>query len=364
LSRLKSTNPKEQFNQQELTNIFYGHAQLGIKPEGELYEAWRNAALCRLKSKNPKEQFNQQALANIFYGHAQLGIKPDEALYEAWNKPALARLRSKDPEEKFNQQHLSNIFYGHALLGIKPERELSGAWKEAALSFLNSTSSNGKFSLKELHSIYLTMKRFSLEYLLENDFPRTSLLTTYKAKAPKGSKLQSEVYRALQEHLKSTYVSDMPQEEYWVEEIASHVDIYLASKKIVIEVDGPSHFFPETKEYKPKNKLKEEILKQTHKLTQLVRIPYYEWDELTTAESKNRYLKNKLSLSLEKNVHSGVPKIKEQEIKQIKHAAKTSTLRAEAPSFVPQATRLPPKKKLPLSSIREWKENELGSPSK
>jgi len=315
-----------------------------------LMKYWREATTQSLKEM----QFNEQALSNIFYGHAQLGLKLEGELYEAWKKAALDCLKSTNPNKQFNQQELSNIFYAHALLGLKPNEPLYEAWKNAALSCLKSTNQNKQFSQKELHSIYLTLKRFSLENFLKNDFLQLKVL---KAKAPKGSKLQDDVYRSLQEYLKTIHVSDMPQEEYWVEEIASRVDIYLASKKLVIEVDGPSHFFPETKEYKPKNRLKEEILNQTHKFTQLVRIPYYEWNELTTAESKNKYFGGKLSLSVGQNVQTGTPK-KEQEAKQVKHPSKTSTLGTAAPSFVPQAKRLPPKKKVPLSSPSKWKENE------
>ncbi|MBL8677134.1 MAG: RAP domain-containing protein, partial [Alphaproteobacteria bacterium] len=346
--------------------IFYGHAQLGLKPNEAFYEAWKSAALSRLTSKNPKEQFNQQELANIFYGHAQLGLKPNEAFYEAWKSAALSRLTSKNPKEQFNQQELANIFYGHAQLGLKPNEAFYEAWKSAALPRLKSTDPKEQFSQKQLHSIYLTMKRFALEDLLRENLPRVPLIKTLKAKAPKRSKLQSDVSQSLQTYLKANNVSTLPQEEYWVEDVASYVDIFLAlaSQKVIIEVDGPSHFFPGTREYKPKNKLREEILNQTHMFTKLVRIPYYEWDELQTLESKSKYLEGKLSLSLGQTVQTDSSEIKEQETKSVKHGAKKSSLRADAPPFVPQANRLLPKKKLPLSSTSEWEENEQVLPFK
>ncbi|KAB2831825.1 MAG: hypothetical protein F9K49_09125, partial [Caedimonadaceae bacterium] len=223
---------------------------------------------------------------------------------------------------------------------------------------LKPTDPKEKFSLKELHSIYLTMKRFSLEHLLEDSFPQASLLESCKAIAPKVSKLQNDVYQSLQSYLRKINLSDLPREEYWVDDIASCVDIFLVSKKIIIEVEGPSHFFPGTKKYKPKNKLREEILNQTHKFTKLVRIPYYEWEELATLESKQKYLENKLSLSLGHSVQTVAPKIEELEIKQEKHIAKTSDLKADAAPFIPQAERMflmkkPPSKKECEESSRE-----------
>jgi len=278
----------------------------------ELMKYWLARTIQSLKD----EQFNQQALANIFYGHAQLGLKPNKALYEAWERAALSRLKQTDLKEQFSQ--------------------------------------------KGLHSIYLTIKRFALEDLLRENFSQVPLIKVGKAKALKISTLQSDVSRSLQTYLKANNLSTLPQEEYWVEDIASYVDIFLAlaSQKVIIEVDGPNHFFPGTREYKPKNKLREEILNQTHIFTKLVRIPYYEWDELQTQESKSKYLEGKLSLSLEQTVQTDSSEIKEQETRPVKHGAKKSSLRADAPSFVPQANRLLPKKKLPLTSISEWKENE------
>ena len=60
-----------------------------------LMKHWEKETIKRLKEK----QFDQQELANIFYGHAQLGLKPNEALYEAWKNATLSRLTSKNPKE-------------------------------------------------------------------------------------------------------------------------------------------------------------------------------------------------------------------------------------------------------------------------
>ena len=86
---------------------------------------------------------------------------------------------------------------------------------------------------------------------------------------------------------------------------------------------------------------------------------------LTTALFDGAFVSSHLSYYETKNGPTfGGLTVKEQETKPVKHGAKKSSLRADAPPFVPQANRLLPKKKLPLSSTSEWKENEQISPFK
>ncbi|MBX9620496.1 MAG: hypothetical protein K2X28_00435, partial [Alphaproteobacteria bacterium] len=154
LSCLNSKNPRDQFDQLHLSNIFYGHALLGqlMRPDFEM--AWYAASLNRLKSQNPSDQFDQQALTNIFYGHALLKQKMRPDFETAWYAAALNRLKSPNPRDHFDQQHLSNIFYGHALLGQQMPPTFQEAWYAAALNRLKSPNPRDQFNQQELANIF------------------------------------------------------------------------------------------------------------------------------------------------------------------------------------------------------------------
>ncbi|WP_331256037.1 hypothetical protein [Candidatus Bealeia paramacronuclearis] len=124
------------FKEQELSNIFYGNAQLGGILGSNFLKKWEEEATNHLKS------FNEQELSNIFYGNALLGGKWSDNFLKAWEERALSRL------DKFGQQGLSNIFYGNALLGGKWSRDFLAKWETQALSRLN------EFKEQELSNIF------------------------------------------------------------------------------------------------------------------------------------------------------------------------------------------------------------------
>ncbi|MBX9621561.1 MAG: hypothetical protein K2X28_06005, partial [Alphaproteobacteria bacterium] len=192
LNRLKSKNPSDQFDHQALTNIFYGHVQLGQQMPPTFQKAWYTAALNLLNSKSPRDQFNQQALANIFYGHAQLGQKMPPTFQKAWYTAALNRLNSKSPRDQFNQQALANIFYGHVLLGQLMHPDFEMAWYAAALNRLKSPNPRDQFNQQELSNIFYG------HALLQKEIPQDWINPLFNVLSTTESiKCMSSIYRGL-----------------------------------------------------------------------------------------------------------------------------------------------------------------------
>jgi RAP domain len=69
---------------------------------------------------------------------------------------------------------------------------------------------------------------------------------------------------------------------------------------IAIEVDGPSHFYVNSKRYTSYTRLKHRILRSMG--YHVVHIPYFEWNSLSSICDKENYMQEKLR-SLSNDVH-------------------------------------------------------------
>lgn len=74
------------------------------------------------------------------------------------------------------------------------------------------------------------------------------------------------------------------------------LDIAFEDEKIAIEVDGPFHFDTNSKEYKEKEKIKEEMLRMSG--WTVIHITYKEWESLYHERSKIQFLLGKLPQAL------------------------------------------------------------------
>ncbi|CAE7268285.1 RAP, partial [Symbiodinium pilosum] len=63
-------------------------------------------------------------------------------------------------------------------------------------------------------------------------------------------------------------------------------------RPIAIEVDGPSHFYANSKRYTAYTKLKHRLL--TRMGYKVLHVPYYEWRSLRGAVEREEYMRNKL----------------------------------------------------------------------
>ena len=291
----------------------------GEKPV--LMKRWQEEAIAFLSSKKPNTQFNQQHLSNIFYGYGLLGLQPEGVFYDAWREATLARLQSGDPRTQFDQQELSNIFYGHAQLGLQPEDAFLKVWLEAAKPAFKES----QFSKEALHSIYLFMKRFSLEDAFKDEILSgrfSSMKEDEETISPRGSSFQNDVLKSLQGFLKGKGLGEEVESEVWFDSLASRVDGYIRSLKIVVEADGPFHFFPGTQTYKPNDALREAILLTDPEVKGLVRVPYFEWNDKKDKE-KNDFWQIKLSSFL-----------KAEGDEEQKQSVKKGTLNVRAKEFI------------------------------
>jgi RAP domain len=186
-------------------------------------------------------KFEPQHLANIFYGHAQLGIKLPDQFSKDWYSAAFKMLQ----DNKFNQQALVNIFYGHALL----EKDLSKNEKFLTDIFMKLK----QFSLtnEEKHMVYLTNQFYG-----KNVPDLTDIVIRNKNNPVTSSKLQTSVGTVLKRIHNNL---DIKEEEY-INCIASKCDFHIPGYNLLIEVDGPSHFLADGTTYCPKTNLMSAIL--------------------------------------------------------------------------------------------------------
>ncbi len=66
-----------------------------------------------------------------------------------------------------------------------------------------------------------------------------------------------------------------------------------SSSQIAVEVDGPSHFYVNSKRYTSYTTLKDRLL--TSVGYKVVHIPYLEWNTLTSTQVKQKYLMDKIN---------------------------------------------------------------------
>jgi len=271
---------------------------------------WYKAANQRLRSENPGDQFSQQELSNIFYVHGQLGIKPPDVFLQYWYKAANQRLRSENPGDHFDQQSLSNIFYAHVLLGLEINEEF-GYKIASKLSSLKE-----RLSLDETHSVYLSCVacsqaryRFADNLIEELSHEFRSMKETEKLKKFLGSELENAVAGFISSFLETTKGSVASSKSYWIDTIASKVDMVLINPrkkgvKIIVEVDGPSHFLsPTSTEYNPQTQLRQRLLsvaigKRGQKKYHLLNIPYDELNKNHNYDAKLAYICTKLSRAM------------------------------------------------------------------
>ena len=106
----------------------------------------------------------------------------------------------------------------------------------------------------------------------------------------------SDLQRSVCNQLRNLYPTIEIKEEVWFDSIASSVDIYIPAKNLIVEVDGPSHFVMNTKEYKPNKFLRDAILStpSAQNTNTILHIPYFEWVQLKSNSERQNYLRRKI----------------------------------------------------------------------
>lgn len=104
---------------------------------------------------------------------------------------------------------------------------------------------------------------------------------------PAGSKFQEEVTA----WVKLAFPGSEWETEYFLE--GYHVDLACPSLRIAVEIDGPQHYYPGTKELIARDRLMDHLFKGLG--WTVVRIPYWEWKEANTPEKKLNCITQKIT---------------------------------------------------------------------
>jgi len=211
-----------------------------------------------------------------------LGKTPSAEFYPIWEAAAIDKMKL------FTQQELSNIFYGHALLHKIPHNHLV----TALIKLAESTT-----DLKHLHAIYLSYKSFEKYIWIAQQFqPLRSKFARMIEERKIENATTSNLQRSIYSQLRNLYLNFDVKEEVWFDGIASKVDIYIPAKKLIVEVDGPSHFVKNTREYKPNKFLRDALLSMhsAQEKNAILHIPYFEWEQLKSDGDRQNYLQQQI----------------------------------------------------------------------
>ncbi len=329
------------FNSQNLANSIYAFGVLGIKPSAKFLNAWQSAAVDGIRN------FNSQDLANSIYAFGVLGIKPSAEFLNAWQSAAVAGIRN------FNPQNLANSIYAFGVLGLKPSAEFLNAWQSSAEAGIRNFNSqdlaNCIYALMLMQKVFdvrgfdndkvmlfVNLLKSKADLSLEEKMVLGTALFVYckeKINSPSSHVTKSEFQTKVYSSVKS--LCPNVEEEKYFPEIGVSVDVYLEinGKKVVIQADGPIHYFDGTKEETPRTKFNTYLLEK-YCGCEVLRIPFYEWDVLKSEKEKQDYLKGKIDKILgEKCV--GVPKGLSAGSKEF---APSSRMKIESSTFVPSGS--------------------------
>jgi very-short-patch-repair endonuclease len=317
--KLETKIDHEKFNPKLLVNILYAHAMLGLQPSDKFMKQWNVQALKYLELY----KFNPQDLANIIYAHAMLRIPMPENFKHAWYKAVVVKLSAIAPKDQFLPQHLTNIVYAHTLLDLELNGRFKKAFEKAVIVVLKAKHKKDQFrpqqlanlfyayalldqephkdmiqplfeimrTLKDQHALqclYLCLQSFRLTKGLPQEVKEK--FDRQQSKLKKADSTISNLQLSVETVLTSMYLRQVVKKEFWFDCIASHVDFYIPHLNMVIEVDGPYHFIEKTHTYNQSTLLRNRILQRSHNGLKVLRIPYFEWDQLDTLEKKEAYL--------------------------------------------------------------------------
>jgi hypothetical protein len=255
-------------------------------------------ALC-LSAKSKTSDFNAQGISNTLNALSNF-IHCDEILIDSLCLNAAIRIKD------FNQQHISNTL--HALATLQHGDDEIWCLLFDALSNLEPDS----LSLESKSQLHLVLLALSLENsnllskLRYSSTLREICAWAYKgcAKLAKSSNLHLDISQTLSqigvEHRNEFLASGDLSVDIFIKPDSSRDQKHL--KGVVIEVDGPSHYCrsaitgdkadARSKRVRGAFVMKEALLQRLG--YKVLHVPYFEWGALSSAETKNDYLRTLL----------------------------------------------------------------------
>jgi len=261
-----------------LANIVWAFAKLGIEAPA-MFEAIEVEAQYKILS------FDSQALANLAWAYATAGVEA-EALLEAVADRCLEKYTT------FNAQNLTNLLWSFSTANFAAP-QLFAALVPKVYELLGSCTAEGKSQLYQvsmhfrLDAPHCPLTRLLLEREAE-------LQAAYLRQAPRPSRTQTEVSDCLR------FVGWDHDFEHITPEGLS-LDMAQPESKLAVEFDGPTHYVlsrvdnvESRTKLDGKSKAEERLLRKFG--WRLIRIPFFEWDEVHRCDAdREAYLHGKLA---------------------------------------------------------------------
>jgi very-short-patch-repair endonuclease len=266
----------DDYNASDLSRLFFAFKALQVIPTLEFQRQW----LFKAYSKLPA--FDLTSLIHLFYAIALFRdhLAPE---FKGFESQVLERL--KVYKDELDLQTYSTLFYSYALKGQKPHP----LFIESYLSFLERQGFRHATD-SDVHQLYLARQRLDLPFLIPSYVLPLFLKRIREQKAQRSS-----FERVIQSYMQKI-LTPMSSKDTWIEETASYVDLFYPSLRLIIQVDGPRHFFEKMpgldEVLSPQDELLDAILRSA--CYHVVRIPYSAWKGLKTEKEKLNFLKRML----------------------------------------------------------------------
>lgn len=249
------------------------HAQLL-----HIEKKWRPRLIEALQG-DPSAEF----ISAVAWNYAKWGIGTPNVMRQCYAQAMVKGTR------RFSTNALSQLAWSKLAVGCAPEQEM----QEIGGGIGEKIKEKGSIVIEEalrFHAFALSGRILWGDSLLSRDVENciAKALKQCAAVATTPSHFQEEVAAVVRRLLPANLAM---QEEFFFE--GYFLDIAIPEKQIAIEVDGPRHFYPGTKEWIAKDKVKDWIL--TGLGWSVVRIPYWEWNAVCSREDRDRLIGEKLS---------------------------------------------------------------------
>jgi very-short-patch-repair endonuclease len=222
---------------------------------------------------------DNQMLAMLIVASARLRIS-DEILYDSLMKTLFERV--KDIQ---NEQTVCNVLFSMATaLGSEDWSDEYRWFNSVASALLNQIRSQKNLPVEgirqlQVFDLFSKMRNLDISSELLDDI---GTIDTFKSAVP-SIEQSSKTHREVSKYL--TKLGFSHRNEVTIGPFS--LDIYSPDQKIIVEIDGPHHFFRDTNIRTSSSILKHKILE--HLGYQIVHVPYQEWAQCTSDLKKLVY---------------------------------------------------------------------------
>lgn len=324
----------QEFNSQNIANTCNALSKWDLSPEASPYKETLLSLIQVIPDKI--QEFNSQNLTNIFNALSKWNISPEVFPY----KQALLCLVKTIPKKikEFHSQNIANTFNALSKWALPIEKE---PYKTSIICLLESIekTKTTPFAICETTSIALALCLFKFvapnsrlfknnaelitmlfrhteknwvdqsNYLAARQFYQINLYLPGVIPSPfikqidrftsefKGEKnlITTNLQKSVAEQARlGRFFKEKLEEEYFI--AFTHVDIAWPHHKVILAVNGPSHYDDET--------LNNSSRFNNHLLEKLgwsvITIPYFEWQNPSNKDKEVQYLRKKLAVVFSK----------------------------------------------------------------